>query len=223
MNSTLIQTLLESTETTLRYQDAFITMNPIFIAVCYMQFIVFTFLSARVTCKYLPILTTSMVSILLITMFCYLVQAALFSRVRKKIGAEIITDENDLDYDQYLRMVSCVQWTIYLSFFVIIFIIQYIYQEYLGCSEKTLQRTINLMKVFIVFYLLIMMIFHSLAYFLPETNVERNDTMYFIGGLTLIIYQIMFISFVRRIRVLWEIVDDYYFYLNEGQKRNTTL
>ena len=120
-------------------------------------------------------------------------------------------------------MVSCVQWTIYLSFFVIIFIIQYIYQEYLGCSEKTLHRTINLMKVFIVFYLLIMMIFHSLAYFLPETNVERNDTMYFIGGLTLIIYQIMFISFVRRIRVLWEIVDDYYFYQNEGQKRNTTL
>ena len=120
-------------------------------------------------------------------------------------------------------MVSCVQWTIYLSFFVIIFIIQYIYQEYLGCSEKTLHRTINLMKVFIVFYLLIMMIFHSLAYFLPETNVERNDTMYFIGGLTLIIYQIMFISFVKRIRVLWEIVDDYYFYLNEGQKRNTTL
>mgnify|MGYP006115882559 CR=1 FL=1 len=72
------------------------------------------------------------------------------------------------------------------------------------------------MKVFTVFYLFIMMIFHSLAYFLPDTNKARNDTMYFLGGITLIIYQIMFISFVKRIKVLWEIVDDYYYYQNAG-------
>lgn len=79
------------------------------------------------------------------------------------------------------------------------------------------------MKVFIVFYLTILFIFHSLAYIMPDTHEQWDYTMKFLGGLTLIIYQIMFISFVRRIRVLWEIVDDYYFYQNEAQNRNKLL
>ena len=81
----------------------------------------------------------------------------------------------------------------------------------------------NLMKVFIIFYLTIMFIFHSLAFILTEENDQWDYTMKFLGGLTLIIYQVMFISFVKRIKVLWEIVDDYYFYKNEGKQRHKLI
>ena len=79
------------------------------------------------------------------------------------------------------------------------------------------------MKVFIIFYLTIMFIFHSLAFILTEENDQWDYTMKFLGGLTLIIYQVMFISFVKRIKVLWEIVDDYYFYKNEGKQRHKLI
>ena len=79
------------------------------------------------------------------------------------------------------------------------------------------------MKVFIVFYLTIMFIFHSLAFILTEENDQWDYTMKFLGGLTLIIYQVMFFSFVKRIRVLWEIVDDYYFYKHEGKQRHKLI
>ena len=122
MNISQSESIL-AVETDITYKDAFVTMQPIFIAVCYIEFFIFTCLALRLTCKYLPIVTTSMVSILLMTMFCYLVQAALFSRVRKLIGDKIVSDDFDVEYDVYLRLVSCVQWLIYLSFFIIIFII----------------------------------------------------------------------------------------------------
>ena len=86
-----------------------------------------------------------------------------------------------------------------------------------------MKRTMNLMKVFIIFYLTIMFIFHSLAFILTEENDQWDYTMKFLGGLTLIIYQVMFISFVKRIKVLWEIVDDYYFYKNEGKQRHKLI
>jgi hypothetical protein len=68
------------------YQEAFISMNPIFIGACFIEFVVFTSLALRLTCKYLPIFNTQNLAILMAFMMCYLIQAALFLRTRKYFG-----------------------------------------------------------------------------------------------------------------------------------------
>ena len=83
-------------------------MSMTFIVFCFIEFFIFTFLAFKLTCKYLPIINNQSVAILLAFMLCYLIQAALFLRIRKTLGAAKISEQLSQTYDVYIRAISLV-------------------------------------------------------------------------------------------------------------------
>lgn len=77
------------------YAESFVTMQYWFIGICFAEFGLFTIFAVRAAFKFLPVFTSEGIMILIAFLMCYLVQAALFLRVRKHLGPHHLDKENN--------------------------------------------------------------------------------------------------------------------------------
>ena len=182
-------------------------MNSWFIFMTFCEFLVFTVLAVKTACKYLPIFTTQSIILLLAFMLGYLIQAALFLRIRKSIGKNKINEQDTQTYDAFIRIISVVHWILYLLFFIMVFKIHAIIIQF---KEKGLQNARNAqvaMKIFIVFYSSIILLFHSVCIFLEEKDPLKYKIIYVLGGITVFTHFIMFMTFICELRHYFKVVD----------------
>lgn len=95
----------------------------------------------------------------------------------------------------------------YLIFFVMIFKIEAIYQNYVGKSYKIVENTHKKMRVFAGFYFALEVLFHSLAIFVPDTHEEKELSLYILASVTLILDTLMFVNFLTKVRQAVAIID----------------
>jgi hypothetical protein len=64
------------------------------------------------------------------------------------------------------------------------------------------------MRVFAGFYLVLEILFHTLAVFIPDTNDEKELSLILLGTVTLTIDILMFINFLSKIKRAIRFLDD---------------
>ena len=188
-----------SGETTAKYQDTFITMSYWFITMCFAEFALFAFMSGRAAYKYLPIFTSVTIGILMAFLMSYLVQAALFLRIRKHLGDKDLSEESNQMYDLYLRIVSMAHQSIYLLFFLIIFRIESVYLQFQGAPWSKVRSTETKLKLFAASYVILMTTFHAAAILISSNNKYKYHYIYVLGSLAFIMYNACFIRFLFKL------------------------
>ena len=137
------------------YKETFVTMQSWFIFVCFAEFLLFAILSVRAACNYLPIFNSQSISILTAFLMSYLVQAALFLRIRKRLGNEELSNENNQLYELYLRYITILHFAIYLLFFMIWFRIEAVYLQSRRASWAKIEATKKQSNQFAVAYVIL--------------------------------------------------------------------
>ena len=97
----------------------------------------------------------------------------------------------------------------YLIFFVMIFKIEAIYQQYEGASYRVVEHTNRKMRAFAGVYISLEIMFHGLAIFVPDNNEEKNISLQILGGFTLVLNVLMFVNFLTKVKKAIEITDDH--------------
>lgn len=179
------------------YQDEFMIMHISFIVLAFAEFFLFSVLSVGATCKYLPIFTSQSIAILLAFMLGYLVQAALFLKIRKHVGPKTINKQFNQTYDVYIRTVSVVHWLMYLLFYIIVFKIQIIYLQFRGSKWRVIVRTQNQMILFVCSYVTLMIPFFGIAMFMDDEHNEKYKYLYCLGSVIATQNFLLFFNFLR--------------------------
>ena len=97
-------------------------------------------------------------------------------------------------------------WILYLLFFIMVFKIHAIIIQF---KEKGLQNARNAqvaMKIFIVFYSSIILVFHSVCIFIKEDD-PMYKIIYVLGGITVFTHFVMFVTFICELRHYFKVVD----------------
>lgn len=129
----------------------------------------------------------------------YLVQAALFLRIRKHLGDKELSEESNQMYDLYLRIVSIAHQSIYLMFFLINFRIESVYLQFQGANWSLIQSTETKAKLFGAAYVILMATFHATAIFIKEDNKYKQPCIYVLGTLAFVTYNAAFLRFLYKL------------------------
>ena len=191
------------------YQDKLYIMQIPFIIVTFVEFLLFLFLAVRATCRYLPIFTSQSIAILLAFMLGYLIQAALFLKIRQSVGGKQINRQFTVNYDIYLRFVSIGHWLMYLLFYVIVYRIQIIYLQFCGQPYQKIKQVQKLMKIFIAIFFFLLIPFFFINIMEKEgVNKHKYTIIYTFGSLIALQNILFFINFIRLILQVFEMFDE---------------